>query len=351
MTNCVKSTDAIMNLDIAESLITQAISLCKNHDRHMLTIIWHGGEPLLWGIENYRYIFALTKQLAEGICVRQCLQTNLSLIDEEYIELFKKYNVKIGFSIDGPKEINDKYRKKKDGSGSHDTIIQNLYKCREARLNVGVIIVASSAFKGRIPELYRFICKHRLNFKFNPLFMAGEASKCNDLSLTPLEYAQMSNELFDLWFFDKEHHIKESTFEDIASAFLTKTKKTKGCMFSKNCQDNFLAISPRGDVFPCGRFCDTDTTHSYGNINEEALEDILNRRKESSQYKRAEFISKSGCRDCSFFDICHGGCLHDGYLNGGNFESKTFLCAAYKLIFGHIRNRVQNYLVPYYNSN
>lgn len=348
LTNCIKSDSTIMEYFVAENIISQAISLCRKNNKRKLTLIWHGGEPLLWGIENFRSIFAFIELLAEDICIRHCLQTNLSLINDKYIELFRRYDVKIGFSLDGPKEINDRYRKQIDGSGSFDTIIRNLYKCREAGLKVGAIIVASSAFINRIPDLYHFICEHKLDFKFNPLFIAGEASNCQNLSLQPLEYAKMSNELFDLWFFDKENHIKESTFEDIASAFLTANKKTNGCMFSKNCQDNFFAISPHGDVFPCGRFCDTDTTYSYGNINNEPLEIILQRRKESAQYKRAEFIAKSDCKKCEFFDICHGGCLHDGYLNGGNFETKTFLCAAYKIIFSHIQNRVQQYLDPYH---
>lgn len=350
LTNCVKSDTKTMDYNVAESLISQIISDLKRRNKRKLTIIWHGGEPLLWGIDKFRSIFAFTEQLSDGLCIRHCLQTNLSLIDDDYIALFKQYNIRIGFSLDGPKDINDSYRKRIDGRGSFDTIIRNLYKCRDAGLNVGAIVVASSVLKNRVPELYRFICEHELNFKFNPLFLAGEASNCQSLSLTPLEYAQMSNELFDLWFFDKEHHIKESTFEDIASAFLTEHRITKGCMFSRNCQDNFLAISPHGDVFPCGRFCDTDTTYSYGNICEEPLEIILKRRKESAQYKRAEFIAHSGCKNCSFFDICHGGCLHDGFLNGGNFESKTFLCAAYKIIFSHIRNRVHEYLALHFKA-
>lgn len=325
------------------------ILLEEQKDPTRITFIWHGGEPLLWGVDNFREIFSYTAKFKENVSFSHRVQTNLSLINDEYIELFREYNVRIGFSLDGPKEINNRYRKRIDGSGSYDTIIKNLYKCRDAGFNVGAIIVATSAFKNCIPELYRFICENKLNFKFNPLFISGEASNCHDLSLTPIEYAQMSNELFDLWFFDRENHINESTFEDIASSFLAQNKKTNGCMFSRNCQDNFLAISPHGDVFPCGRFCATDTTYSYGNINYDSLEIILKRRKESAQYRRAEIITKSGCRNCDFFDICHGGCLHDGYLNSGYFESKTFLCAAYKLIFSHIRNRVQQYLVPHHN--
>lgn len=347
LTNYTKLDSFVMSTNSIKKLIDELLLLYESQISTRINFIWHGGEPLLWGVEKYRTIFEYTDKHKGNLFFSHSIQTNLTLINDEYIQLFKEYNVRIGFSLDGPKDINDSFRKRIDGSGTYDTIIRNISKCRDAGLNVGAIIVASSAFKNRINSLYQFVCAHELNFKFNPLFLTGEASNCQTLSLTPLEYAQMSNELFDLWFFDKEHHIKESTFEDIASAFLTENKITKGCMFSRNCQDNFLAISPRGDVFPCGRFCDTDTTNSYGNINKEPLEIIIKRKKESAQYKRAEFIANSGCKDCSFYDICHGGCLHDGYLNGGNFETKTFLCTAYKIIFSHIRDRVQQYIGQY----
>ncbi|MDE6543138.1 MAG: radical SAM protein [Muribaculaceae bacterium] len=338
LTHQVKSDNYMMPLSVAKGLVEKIVGLSNKWRK--VTFIWHGGEPLLWGIENYKAIFEYTENFKDKVLFYHSIQTNLSLISDEYIELFKKYNVRIGFSLDGPKEINDRYRKRIDGSGSFDTIIRNLYKCREAGLHVGTIMVASSAFKNCIPDLYRFIVEHKLNFKFNPLFLSGEASNCQDLSLTPFEYAKMSNELFDLWFFDKENHIKESTFIDIASAFLTRNLRTNGCIFSMNCQNNFLAISPRGDVFPCGRFCDTDTKFSYGNINKEPLEIILKRRKESAQYKRAEYIAKSGCRKCEYYGLCHGGCLHDGFLRNGDFKSKTFLCSAYKQIFSHIERRL-----------
>ena len=336
----------MMTLTLAKRIIDNLVRLPNLHALHKgLTLIWHGGEPLLWGIENYRRIFAYTEKFRNKVSIRHAIQTNLSLINEEYIELFLDYNVRVGFSLDGPKELNDACRKKIDGSGTYDTIMENLYKCRDAGLSIGAIIVAGSAFKSRIPELYRFVCDHKLNFKFNPLFVSGEANDRKELSLTPIEYARMSIELFDLWFFDRKNQIMESTFLDIACAFLPENRRIKGCMFSKNCQDNFMAISPRGDIFPCGRFCDTDTTNSYGNIRSETLETILQRRKTFAQYKRAEIINNSGCNDCSFFNICHGGCLHDGYLSTGTFESKTLLCVAYKMIFTHIQKRVQE-IIP-----
>ena len=133
--------------------------------------------------------------------------------------------------------------------------------------------------------------------------------------------------------------ITESNFVEIASNIVS--KKTTGCMFGRNCQDNFFPIAPTGDVMPCGRFCDDDLLHySYGNLHEETLSDILPRIKQSEIYKRSEYIEKGSCKHCKWLDICHGGCLHDGFLKSGDFRSKTFLCASYKKIFAHIEKRM-----------
>ena len=150
----------------------------------------------------------------------------------------------------------------------------------------------------------------------------------------------MAIELFDLWFEDTQGKVTESNFVEIASNIVS--GKTTGCMFGRNCQDNFLAIAPTGDVMPCGRFCDDDLLrYSYGNLHAESLSDILLRIKQSEIYRRAEFIEKGSCKNCKWLNICHGGCLHDGFLKSGDFKSKTFLCPAYKKIFEHIERRMK----------
>ena len=161
----------------------------------------------------------------------------------------------------------------------------------------------------------------------------------DEYGIKPDEYAQMAIELFDLCYNDQQGEITESNFVEIASNIAT--GKPSGCMFSKNCQDNFMAIAPTGDVMPCGRFCDNDLLHySYGNLHEETLADILPHIKQSDIYKRAEYIANSGCAKCKWYNICHGGCMHDGFLASGDFKHKTFLCSAYKKIFAHIEKRL-----------
>lgn len=341
LSNDTKSSHEVFDINFAKKIILQIKEYLQNTRRRKLTVIWHGGEPLLWGIENYREIFAFMENELAGIDFKNSLQTNLSLISEEYVDLFLRYHVHIGFSLDGTNEIHDSQRVDISGKGTFDGIMEKVSLCKEKGLSVGCIVVGSKKHIGRIAELYRFMCDNKLSFKFNPLFNAGEAETNSDsYGITPDEYARMAIELFDLWYQDRTHRIRESNFVEIASNLAT--GKVAGCMFGRNCQDNFLAISPTGDVMPCGRFCDIELQkYAYGNLHEESLSDILPRIKASEAYKRAEYIEQSSCKQCEYFDICHGGCLHDGFLKSGDFKSKTFLCSAYKKIFAYIDERLK----------
>lgn len=341
LSNITKSSHKLFDAEFAKSIIAQIKDVLACRPKQKLTLIWHGGEPLLWGVENYREIFTYMEKVLACVDYKNSLQTNLSLINEEYIDLFLKYNVHVGFSLDGTKNINDSLRVDAVGCGTFDCIMEKVALCQEKGLSIGCIIVGNKHHIGYIPELYQFLCDKKLNFKFNPLFSAGEAcNNINDIGITTDEYAEMAIELFDLWYNDNEHHIKESNFEEITSNLLS--AKPSCCMFGENCQDNFFAIAPTGDVMPCGRFCDTALKqYAYGNLRKETLMEILFRIKQSETYKRSEYIEQSNCKQCKYFDICHGGCLHDGFLKSGDFKSKTFLCSAYKKIFTHIDMRLK----------
>lgn len=341
LSNETKSSHKKFDVKLAKKAIRQIRTVLEKKPRQKLSLIWHGGEPLLWGIENYRAIFAFMKEELSEVQYKNSMQTNLSLINEEFIDLFMQHNVHIGFSLDGIKHINDSQRVDVAGAGTFDTIMEKVAICKERGLSIGCIIVGSKKHIGHIPELYQFLCNHNLNFKFNPLFAAGEArNNTDEIGITPDEYAEMAIELFDLWYNDNEHNIKESNFEEIASNLLSNNPSS--CMFGKNCQEHFFAIAPDGDIMQCGRFCDTSLKeYAYGNLREGTLSDILPRIKQSEAYKRSEFIEKSSCRRCKYYDICNGGCLHDGFLKSGDFKSKTFLCSAYKKIFSHIENRLE----------
>lgn len=341
LSNGTKSHTEVFSLEFAKNVVKKIKEAWMPMPQRKLTFIWHGGEPLLWGKENYREILPFMQREMSDFDIHNTMQTNLSLIDEEYLDILTQYNVRIGFSLDGFREVHDGQRVGIGGTSTFDTIMAKLDLCRSRGVKPGCIVVGSRKHIGHIPELYRFLKEHELNFKFNPLFISGEAKQNSDeYGITAQEYADMCIELFDLWFDDPNGKIKESNFIEIASNIAT--GHCSGCMFGRNCQDNFLAIAPTGDVMPCGRFCDDSLLqYSYGNLHQESFSDILPRIKQSEIYHRAEHIANSECARCKWYNICHGGCLHDGFLRNGDFRSKTMLCTAYHRIFAHIEQRMK----------
>lgn len=340
--NSVKKNSENFDIEFAKDIISQ-VKLAKSSTSSVnkkIKFIWHGGEPLLWGIDNYRKIFAfMAKELSE-FDYKNIIQTNLSLIDGSYIDLFLENDVQVGFSIDGPAYINDLQRVGINGNGTFFNIMEKVKLCKESGLKLGCIVVGTRKHIGKMGDLYEFMSDNGLNFKFNPVFSSGEA-RCNkdDYGVTADEYANMVIELFDLWYNDTRHQIVESNFIEIASNLFT--GRVESCMFGKNCQEHFVAISPEGDVLPCGRFGDTELRkYAYGNLHKDELVDVLRQAKNTEMYKRAEYIESTDCGKCRFFSVCHGGCLHDGFLRSGDFKSKSFLCSAYKKIFSHIMDRM-----------
>ncbi|GHU64313.1 radical SAM/SPASM domain-containing protein [Bacteroidia bacterium] len=329
------------DVKFAKSVLQQVKDILAPNKKRRLKILWHGGEPLLWGIKNYTEIFAYIEKEFERYNYSISIQTNLSLINEDFIDLFLKYKVSVGCSLDGPKEIHDTQRVTRKGEGTFDLIMEKGELCREKGLKLGCIVVGTKKHIGKIPLLYKFMCDNNIGFKFNPIFNAGEAKKnIDNYGLTLDEYATMAIELFDLWFYDNKNKINNSVFADIASGLIS--KKTSHCLFDKNCQDNILAIAPNGDVVPCGRFCDDGLKqYAYGNLHTENLNSILKKIKISDIYNRYKCIEESSCSKCEFFAICNGGCLYDGFAKTGDFKSKTFLCSAYKKIYSHISNRLK----------
>ncbi len=326
------------DLNLVKNFLIQVRDLLKKGDKRTNTILWHGGEPLLWGIDNYTQIFQFIEKEFNGYSYKQAIQTNLSLINVNFIDLFKRHKVGVSFSLDGTEDIHDSQRVDKQGAPTFAKIMEQVELCKNLGIKPGCIVVATKKHIGRISETYNFMVKNELNFKLNPLFCAGEAEQNKDeYSLTPEEFADMSIELFDLWYNDSNSKIQNQKFIDIASALVT--RKTALCVFSKNCQDNVLAFSPYGDIFPCGRFCDNSLKeYSYGNITKMPLKDILAQRKDSEIYQRHLHIDNSDCKACQYYDICYGGCLHDGFLVNKDFKTKTFLCNAYKKVFHHIQS-------------
>ena len=137
--------------DINEELL----SLLKNAGVNRLSIIYHGGEPLLWGIELFEKAIQFQNELRvtyPKLAFRNSVQTNGSLLDAEYIEFFKANNFNIGISIDGPDEIN--FHKNKKGN---KVVFENMKKMRDAGCSFGILSVITNEHAGWAERYYDFL--------------------------------------------------------------------------------------------------------------------------------------------------------------------------------------------------
>ena len=311
-----------------------------------ITFIWHGGEPLIAGLEFFREIASISHSLREtGLHIKNTIQTNGTLITDSLLDfIVKEHDFHIGLSIDGPVYIHDKIRPKADGSGSFNEIMNAIRMIRERGasegrecIGTGAICVIGKHNIDHLLEIYSLFKSLHINVKMNPLFVAGRATR--DLTVTPDEFAEAMCRLFDIWI-DDDDSIKIDPYESIMNSFLVGSPSS--CHTSPTCTNTFVSIGPLGDIYPCGRFDGVREFH-LGNINGPgglvtALSSSLPKLLES----RPDNLDPS-CMTCAYHSICHGGCMHNAYIQG-NLMGRDPFCSLYKKLYGHILSKLHETL-------
>lgn len=327
----------MMSKETLHNAMTQAAKVANGRKIHF---IWHGGEPLLAGMAFFERVGAISKGLRDqGYLITNGIQTNGTLVNDELLDFIEKQqDFELGFSLDGPKSINDQTRVYKDGLGAFDAIFASIKKTRERAkqknapfLGGGVIVVVSQTNLSRLSDIYQFFRSEKIGIRLNPVIISGRAG--TELSISPLDYATAMNELFDIWIEDPAS-IDVDPFSTMMGNLLTSSPL--GCQHTESCAGNFVAIGPQGDVYPCGRF-DGVPEYRLGNVNspgglKEALTSGCHQR-----LKLRSVSNISGCKECEFAAICNGGCLHNATTVGDPMGRDPF-CVSYKLMYSHIKN-------------
>lgn len=358
---CYESHEtSVMDIETLEHVIKKVIaynvkvSIENSFDPSFSDFIWHGGEPLTMGIDFFKKIIELQNHYTtsyKGHVIRNEIQSNLTLLTPGLWDFLKKNEFKIGSSLDGNKELHDSTRRHKDGSGSFDRVMQVINMIRNnsaAASPVGCIAVLTRNKLGKIKEMYNFFKRNKISFELNYPAIAGNAKTNRDsIEVTPEEWAVCMVELFDLWFFDKSGPFVEiPSLAKYAAGILM--GKMNSCTFSGTCRNRYIAISPNGDVHPCGKF-GSGEDFKLGNIKIHSIEEIT--ESEVNKYLlRRDVNDISECKVCEFKEMCKGGCFYNAYLATGNPFEKDSMCSGYKIIFGHIKKVLEEELCDTTNS-
>ena len=146
--------EPVMSLELLELCIRD---FCDSCDLPELTVEWHGGEPLLAGMDFFRSALALERKYSGGRPVHNTLQTNGTLLDGEWAAFFHDNNFLLGLSLDGPEDIHDRYRRTVSGEGTFREVMHALEVLHRRRVELNTLTTVSKAGEGRGSEVYRFL--------------------------------------------------------------------------------------------------------------------------------------------------------------------------------------------------
>jgi len=298
------------------------------------TFILHGGEPILWGIENIKFVTNYAKKYKKICKFDFKLQTNGTLLTQKILMELTNLGIKFGISIDGPPDIQDKIRPLKNGGSSSELLMKGIKIANSMDLKLASISVISTENVDRINEVYNFLKKLNIRSqRYLPLATIGRGKYCDKLSISGKDYGKAMIKLFEAWKDDTEI-VNIVEFKHIIKALYNNSGRL--CIFSPNCWQKVLGFDTNGDIYSCGRGIGNKIL-KHGNIYTRSLQEIITSKE--FKHKTTIFVPIE-CVDCKWFKYCHGGCpLNEDMEDLKNIEKDVF-CEAYKLLFERIEKEL-----------
>jgi len=323
-----------MNDEILEEYIKQHIEAATD-DPVMFS--WHGGEPLLAGIDFYRKAVSLQKKyLPAGKPAINGIQTNGTLIDDEWCRFFRSENFITGISIDGPERFHNKHRLTPSGGSTLTSVLHGYDLLLKYGITTEILCVVSSHNSDHPLELYNLFRQLGAAYlTFLPLVERdhSKASGASDASVRPADFGHFLSAIFDEWIEHDIGRIKVQIFEEaFRSAF--KQEHTL-CIFKAVC-GGVPVIEHNGDFYSCDHYVESE--HLVGNIKDISLADLL-----ESPRQKGFGMSKSNtlpryCLDCDVLNMCYGECPKNRFiLTPDGKPGLNYLCSGYKLFFNHCK--------------
>jgi len=290
---------------------------------------WHGGEPMLLGLDYFRTITHLQhKYKPDGRTVSNGLQTNGLLIDPEWADFLAQEQFSVGISLDGPKELHERFRKTADHRPTHSQVVYAFQLLKERNVFCNVLCVLHSANTVRPDTLYDFFRSIGVAYlQFLPLVGAGEASAKSG------EIGVFLCRIFDRWIRQDVGRMLIQTFDEALRPVYGVPHAL--CIHRETCGDVAI-LEHDGSFYTCDHFVDPE--HLIGNINETKLYDLASDPKMAVFGRAKRDTLPRVCREREVLAFCNGGCPKDRITNAPDGEGGlNYLCAAYRAFFLHAR--------------
>lgn len=326
-----------MSDDVLEKYVEQHISA---NTEKIINFSWHGGEPLLAGIDFYKKVLHLqSKYKPSGKTILNGIQTNGTLLDEKWCAFFAENSFIIGISIDGPEELHDLNRITKDGNSSWQSVTRGIRLLSKYGIIPEILCVVNSVNVKQPLTVYNFFKQMGAGFiTFLPLVeKEGSETAVSRNSVPALEFGNFLSEIFDNWVENDIGEIKIQIFEEAARTAFNQPHTL--CIFKENC-GGVPVLEHNGDFYSCDHYVNAD--HKLGNILDRPIGYFLDCERQKTFGLQKSVKLPEYCKSCEVLSMCNGECPKNRFIRTPEGQSGlNYLCSGYKYFFKHCRPFVE----------
>ncbi|XXF75267.1 anaerobic sulfatase maturase [Myxococcaceae bacterium GXIMD 01537] len=331
-----------MSDEVLERYIRQLID---SHRGNHVTVAWQGGEPTLMGLEFFHRVLEYERKYQRpGMTFENTVQTNGTLLDDDWCAFFKAHGFLIGISIDGPRELHDAYRVDKKGRPTFDKVMQGLRLLQKHGVEFNVLTTVNRRNADHPREVYRFL-RDEVGTRWmqfipvverldeNGLTLRQEGATVSDRSVLPEQLGAFLSGVFDAWVARDVGRVYVQTFEAALRNWLG-LPSSGMCVFDKTCGQG-LVMEHNGDLYSCDHF--VEPRHALGNLRQRHMLDAaVSEQQRLFGRDKLDSLPRA-CRECDVRFACHGECPKNRFLTTADGEKGlNYLCAGYKAFFRHI---------------
>jgi uncharacterized protein len=317
------------NLRMSDQVLAAMIEKFMALDLPTATFAWQGGEPTLMGLDFYQRAVDLQARFARpGRSIANALQTNGTLLNDDWAAFLHAYRFLVGLSLDGPPRLHDRSRTWPDGRGSHAETSRGLEVLKKHAVEFNALTLVSSANQDFPLEIYQHL--KALGVQYQQYIECVEFDRAGKLrpgSVAPQKWGEFLCALFDEWFKADTRAVSVRLFDSILVKLLEGVANV--CALGNDCRQYFV-VEHNGDIYPCDFHVSPEWR--LGNITRDSFAQLLDSpRFRAFGARKREW--GANCRDCEFLELCAGCCPKN--RGAGRPENPSALCAGWKMFYRH----------------
>jgi uncharacterized protein len=378
-----------MGEDVLEAYIQQII---ESQTAPQVTVAWQGGEPTLMGLDFFRRAMELVQKYTRpDITVNHTIQTNGTLLDDEWCQFFREHNFLVGLSLDGPQELHDAYRVDKGGAPTFDKVVAAARLLQAHGVEFNILCTVHAANGDHPLEVYRFF-RDEIGADFvqfipiveratpdllpianlgwgeypgpaptpgpsssgggeispveglpvaksskRPLYTT-EGSLVTERSVKAEQWGRFLIAIYDEWVRNDVGKVFVQLFDSALGSWVGQGASL--CIHRETCGDA-LALEHNGDLYSCDHF--VEPKYFLGNIKEEHMIELVASDQQRKFGNDKRDTLPRYCLECPVRFACNGGCPRNRFITAppreatpGGEEGLNYLCAGYKAFFSHV---------------